>query len=86
VWLEVLNTTTEIPTLQQHLLLSLKAIKGKQYDMLAQGLVGLEHPNYCHLFPMNLGDNILKRHRGVLEPRGVNSHILKDTATRYIRI
>jgi hypothetical protein len=86
VWLEVLNTTTEIPTLQQHLLLSLKAIKGKQYDMLAQGLVGLEHPNYCHLFPMNLGDNILKRHRGVLEPRSAISHNLKEKTTKFICI
>jgi hypothetical protein len=76
----------EIATLQQNLLYSLKAIRGKQQDMLTQGLAGLEHSNNQHLFPMNLGDNSLKRHRGVLEPRGVNSHILKDTATRYIRI
>jgi hypothetical protein len=45
MWLEVLNTTTEIPTLQQHFLSSLKVIRGKQHDMLAQGLVGLEHLN-----------------------------------------
>jgi hypothetical protein len=35
MWLEVLNIATKIPTLQQHLFLSLKAIKGKQHDMLA---------------------------------------------------
>jgi hypothetical protein len=54
--------------------------------MLAQGLVGLEHSNDQHFFPMNLGDNSLKRHRGVLEPKGVNFHNLKDKATRFICI
>jgi hypothetical protein len=35
MWLEILNTTTKIPTLQQQLLSSLKVIKGKQQDILA---------------------------------------------------
>jgi hypothetical protein len=54
--------------------------------MLAQGLAGLEHSNDQHLFPMNLGDNSLKRHRGVLEHRGANFHNLKDKPTMFIRI
>jgi len=62
----------------------LKVIKGKQHDMLAQGLAGLRHSNDQHLFPMNLGDNSLKRHKGVLEPRGANFHNLKDKATKFI--
>jgi hypothetical protein len=35
VWHEILNIATEIPTLQQNLLFLLKAIRGKQQDMLA---------------------------------------------------
>jgi hypothetical protein len=48
--------------LQQQLLSSLKVIKGKQQDILAWGLAGLEHVNDQHLFPMNPNDNSLKRH------------------------
>jgi len=54
--------------------------------MLAQGLARLEHSNDQHLFPMNFGDNSLKRHKGVLEPKGVNFHNLKDKATKFIHI
>jgi len=55
--------------------------------MFAQGLGRLqEHPNDQHLFPMNLGDNSLKRHKGVHEPRNVNSHNLKNKTTRFIHI
>jgi hypothetical protein len=35
---------------------------------------------------MNLGDNSLKRHKGALEPKGVNSHNLKDKTTKFIDI
>ncbi len=54
--------------------------------MLAQGLVGLEHLNDQHLFPMNLSDNSLKRHKGTLESKGANSHNLKNKTTRFIHI
>jgi hypothetical protein len=54
--------------------------------MLEQGLAGLEHSNDQHLFLMNLGDNSLKRHRGVLEPRGANSHNLNNKTTKFICI
>jgi hypothetical protein len=49
MWLEVLNTTTKIPTLQQHLFYSLKAIRRKQHDMFAQGLDGwsIQMTNIC---------------------------------------
>jgi hypothetical protein len=82
VWLEVLNTSTKNPTL----LSSLKVIRGKQHDMLAQGLVGLEYPNDQHFFPMNHGDNSLKMHKSVFESKGVYSHNSKDKTTKIIHI
>jgi hypothetical protein len=38
--------------LQKHLLFGLKALKGKQHDMLTQGIASLEHPDIEPLFPI----------------------------------
>jgi hypothetical protein len=40
-----------ILALQLHLLSRLKVLKGKQQNMIAQGIVGLEYPNIDPLFP-----------------------------------
>jgi hypothetical protein len=53
--------------LQKHLLSSLKVLKGKQHDMLAQGIASLEHLNAESIFLIMPGDNSFKRHRGMLE-------------------
>jgi len=53
--------------LQKHLLSTLKALKGKQRDMLTQGIVGLEHLNAKPMFPTVPNDNSLKRHKGMFE-------------------
>jgi hypothetical protein len=41
----------------------LKVLKGKQQDMLAQGIASLEHPDAKPLFPIVLGDHNLKRQK-----------------------
>ncbi len=54
--------------LQLHILLGLKALKGKQQDMIARGIAGLNHHDIDPLFPFDPSDNTFKRHRGILEP------------------
>jgi len=54
--------------LQLHLLSSLKVLKGKQQNMIAKGIVGLQHMNVNPLFPFAPGGNTFKRHREILEP------------------
>jgi hypothetical protein len=63
--------------LQPHLLSSLKVLKGKQQDMIAKGIVGLEHLNVNPLFPFAHGGNTFKRHRGILEPHAQKQNHLK---------
>jgi hypothetical protein len=36
--------------------------------MITKEIVGLENPNVDPLFPSILGDNTLRRHRGILKP------------------
>jgi len=54
--------------LQLHILLGLKALKGKQQDMITRGIAGLNHHDIDPLFPFDPSDNTFKRHRGILEP------------------
>jgi hypothetical protein len=54
--------------LQLHILLGLKALKGKQQDMIARGITRFKHHDIDPLFPFAPSDNTLKRHRGILEP------------------
>jgi hypothetical protein len=58
----------EIPALQLHLLSRLKVLIGKQQNMIARGIIGLEHPNIDPLFPSAPSDNTLIKHRKILEP------------------
>jgi len=61
--------TIEILTLQLHLFSRQKVLKGKQQNMIAKGIVGLEHPNINLLFPFAPSyDNTLIKHRKILEP------------------
>ncbi len=57
------NTTMEFPTLQLHLLSSLKVLQSKQQDLLTRGIVGIEHLDSTSLFPITDCDNSLKRQR-----------------------
>jgi hypothetical protein len=45
----------------------LKVLKGKQQDMLTQGIASLEHLNAKPMFPTMPGDNSFKRHKGMFE-------------------
>ncbi len=72
--------------LQKHLLSSLKVLKGKQQDMLARGIVGLEHPNVELMFPTMPSDNSFKRQRWMFETNVPKNNQLKDKTTKYIHI
>ncbi len=72
--------------LQLHILLGLKAMKGKQEDMIARGIVGLEHLDIDPLFPFASSDNTLKRHRGILEHHAYILNHLKAKETRHMCI
>jgi hypothetical protein len=61
-------------------------LKGKQWDMLTQGIVSLEHLNAKPMFPIVLGDNSLKRHKGMFEINVPKNNQLKDKTTKYIHI
>jgi len=54
--------------------------------MIARGIGNLEHPNINPLFPFALGDNTLRRHRGILEPYVQKYHHLKDRTTKHMCI
>jgi hypothetical protein len=54
--------------------------------MLAQGIVGLEHPIAKSIFLIMPDDNSFKRHRKMLETNALRNNHLKDKATKYIRI
>jgi hypothetical protein len=54
--------------------------------MLAQGIVGLEHPNVKPLFLIVHNNNNLKRHIGLLETSAPKINQLKDKTTKYIFI
>jgi hypothetical protein len=70
--------------LQTHLLFALKVVKGKQQDMIAKGVIGLNHLDTTPLFPSIIGDNALKRHKGMLEFPAQKQNPLKDRGTKYI--
>jgi hypothetical protein len=68
VFHDIKTTAIEIIVLQLHLFSRLKVLKGKQKNMIAKGIVGLEHPNINLLFPFAPSDNTLIKHRKILEP------------------
>jgi hypothetical protein len=72
--------------LQKHLLFNLKVLKGKQQDMLAQGITSLEHPNVESIFLIVPINNSFKRHRGMLETNAPKNNHLKEKAIKYIHI
>jgi hypothetical protein len=51
------STTMEFPTLQLHLLSNLKVVRGKQQDLLARGIVRIEHHDFTLLFLATIDDN-----------------------------
>jgi hypothetical protein len=61
-------------------------VRGKQQDMIAKCVVGLDCLNTTPLFPSIVGDNTLKRHRRMLEFPTQKQNPLRDKATKYIRI
>jgi hypothetical protein len=86
VFLKIKFVTIDFPILQTHLLSTLKVVKGKQQDMIAKRIVGLDHLDTTPLFPSIVKDNALKRHRGMLEFPTQKQNPLKDRTTKYIRI
>jgi hypothetical protein len=54
--------------------------------MLAQGIIGLEHPDVEPLFPIVPSDNNLKRHIGLRESNAPKNNQLKDKIIKYICI
>jgi hypothetical protein len=86
VFLKIKSITIHFLILQTHLLSTLKVVKGKQQDMIARSVVGLDHPNTTPLFPSIVGDNALKRHKGMLEFLAQKQNPLKNQATKYICI
>jgi hypothetical protein len=79
-------TTVEFLALQMHLLSTLKFMKGKQQNMLTQGVANLAHPATTTLFPYIIGDNAFKRHKGLLEPPAQKHIHLKYRTTRHRHI
>ncbi len=59
---DIKSSAIEIPMLQQHLLSTLKVLRGKRQEIIIRGIVGLEHPNLNSLFPSIPNDNTLKGH------------------------
>ncbi len=85
LFIGIMNTTMEFPTLQLHLLLDLKVLRSKQQNLLTRGTTKIEHPNSTPLFQVANGHNSLKRHRGLLESLSFDlnyfflwSHILSN--------
>ncbi len=79
-------TTMEFPTLQMHLLSASRILRGKQENMLMQGVANLAHLATTILFPYTIGDNALKRHRGLLKPPTHKHNHLKDRTRKHRRI
>jgi len=61
-------------------------LKCKQQDMIARGIVGLEHPNIDPLFPSPPGDNTFRWHRGILKPHVQKQNHLKDKTTTHAHL
>jgi hypothetical protein len=76
----------EFPVLQMHLHSTLRFLKGKQQNMLAQGVANLAHLTTITLFLYTIDDNALKRHRGLLEPLAHKHNHLKDRTIRHKHI
>ena len=55
------------PVLQNHLIAGLRHIRGKQNQLIAQGVTQMPLTPTTHSFPERAGDNSLKRHRSFLE-------------------
>jgi hypothetical protein len=68
VFHDIKTITIEILALQLRLLSRLKVLIGKQQNMIAHGIIGLEHPNIDPLFPSTPSDNTFIKHRKILEP------------------
>jgi hypothetical protein len=52
--------------------------------MLALGVANLVHPTTTTLFPYAIGDNGLKRHRGLLKSPIQKHNHLNDKATKHL--
>jgi hypothetical protein len=68
-------TTLEFPTLQTHLLSTLKVLRGKQQNMLTRGVANLAHSTITTLFPYVTDDNALKHIEDCLNPLLSNTTI-----------
>ncbi len=80
------STTMEFPTLQLHLLSNLKVVRGKQQDLLARGIVRIEHHDFTLLFLATIDDNSLKRHRRLLASLVPKGNPIRDRAKKFIHI
>jgi hypothetical protein len=49
-------------------------------------IASLEHLDIDLLFPFSFGDNILRRHRGILKPLAQKQNHLKHKAIRHMHI
>jgi hypothetical protein len=86
IFTSIRSTAMEFPTLQLHLLSNLKVLRGKQQDLLARGVAGIEHPDFTSLFLAANGENSLKKHRGLLESLAPKGNPIRDRARKFIHI
>jgi hypothetical protein len=77
--------TVEFLALQLHFLLALRVLRGKHQNMLAL-VVNLAHLATTILFPYAIGDNALKRYKGLLESLAQKQNHLNDRTTRHRHI
>ena len=66
IYIDLTRTADEYPTLQDYLLGNLRHIRGKQTQLIAQGIATMEISPTTNSFLERLGGNSLKRHQSFL--------------------